>query len=101
MSFANPSAVGRSHLFSRHPELVSGPMACPRIRRSSPRESRPWMLKHVQHDDGGEGVFASSIIAKKRGRQKRPLPNVLHEPRSEALLALVKIAIVRIGRTTV
>ena len=35
----------------RHPELVSGSMACRFLRRSARRELRPWMLKQVQHDE--------------------------------------------------
>ena len=34
----------------RHPELVSGSMACRLLRRGIEREIRPWMLKQVQHD---------------------------------------------------
>src|SRR3546814_846249 len=42
-------------LHIRHPELVSGSRSCPRIWRGAQGETWPWMLKQVQHDDGGEG----------------------------------------------
>src|SRR3546814_6084429 len=44
--------VVRATLFSRHPELVSGSMARAFDERSTGRESRSWMLKQVQHDEG-------------------------------------------------
>src|SRR3546814_20284376 len=48
---------------TRHPELVSGSMACPRIWRRVQRETWPWMLKRVQHDEGREeGLPAASFV---------------------------------------
>src|SRR3546814_1568626 len=40
-------------LFSRHAELVSASMARSCCKRRVSREGRPWMLKQVQHDQGG------------------------------------------------
>src|SRR3546814_4551228 len=43
--------------FHRHPELVSGSMACPRMECSADRENRPWMLQRAQHDESGGRGF--------------------------------------------
>src|SRR3546814_5703304 len=40
-------------LFSLHAELVSASMARSCCKRRVSRECRPWMLKQVQHDQGG------------------------------------------------